>query len=161
MRLIHRYLGYFLAGIMAVYAITGVILIFRDQDGFKKEVEYSRTIAAGLSEKEVGKILKIKNFEATEIKDELMLFKQGSYHLATGAANYTMMEYPYVIDKMVGLHKAKSAERLSVLNVFFGVSLLIYVVSSFFMFLPKNPVFKRGMWFVLTGLVLGFTLLFI
>lgn len=32
MRVYHRYLGFFLAGIMAVYAISGVVLIFRDTD---------------------------------------------------------------------------------------------------------------------------------
>ena len=30
MRVYHRYLGYFLAGIMAVYSISGITLIFRD-----------------------------------------------------------------------------------------------------------------------------------
>ena len=36
MRLLHRYIGYFMAGIMAVYAISGVLLIYRDTD-FQKE----------------------------------------------------------------------------------------------------------------------------
>ena len=30
MRIFHRYLGFFLAGIMAVYALSGIVLIFRD-----------------------------------------------------------------------------------------------------------------------------------
>ena len=37
MRIIHRYLGFFLAGIMAVYALSGIVLIFRDTNIFKKE----------------------------------------------------------------------------------------------------------------------------
>ena len=37
MRLLHRYIGYFMAGIMAVYAISGVLLIYRDTDFLKKE----------------------------------------------------------------------------------------------------------------------------
>ena len=32
MRVYHRYLGFFLAGIMAVYAISGIVMIFRDTD---------------------------------------------------------------------------------------------------------------------------------
>jgi uncharacterized iron-regulated membrane protein len=28
MRIYHRYLGFFLAGIMAVYAVSGVVMIF-------------------------------------------------------------------------------------------------------------------------------------
>ncbi|WP_228459230.1 PepSY domain-containing protein [Chryseobacterium carnipullorum] len=37
MRITHRYLGYFLAGIMAVYALSGVLLVYRDTDFLKKE----------------------------------------------------------------------------------------------------------------------------
>ena len=37
MRITHRYLGYFAAGIMAVYAISGVLLIYRDTNFLKKE----------------------------------------------------------------------------------------------------------------------------
>ena len=37
MRITHRYLGYFLAGIMAVYAVSGVLLVYRDTDFLKKE----------------------------------------------------------------------------------------------------------------------------
>ena len=35
MRIIHRYLGFFLAGIMTVYALSGVLLIFRSTDFLK------------------------------------------------------------------------------------------------------------------------------
>jgi uncharacterized iron-regulated membrane protein len=35
MRIFHRYLGFFLSGIMTVYALSGVVLIFRDSDFFK------------------------------------------------------------------------------------------------------------------------------
>jgi hypothetical protein len=35
MRVTHRYLGYFLAGIMAVYAVSGIILVYRDTDFLK------------------------------------------------------------------------------------------------------------------------------
>jgi uncharacterized iron-regulated membrane protein len=37
MRIIHRYLGFFLAGIMAVYAISGILLIFRETNFLKSE----------------------------------------------------------------------------------------------------------------------------
>jgi hypothetical protein len=37
MRVYHRYLGFFLAGIMAIYSVSGIIMIFRDTDFLKKE----------------------------------------------------------------------------------------------------------------------------
>jgi uncharacterized iron-regulated membrane protein len=43
MRIYHRYLGFFLAGIMAVYAISGVVMIFRDTDFLKSERTVEKT----------------------------------------------------------------------------------------------------------------------
>ena len=37
MRIWHRYLGFYLVGIMAIYALSGMILIFRKTDTFKKK----------------------------------------------------------------------------------------------------------------------------
>lgn len=37
MRVIHRYLGFFLAGIMAVCATSGIIMIFRTTDFLKQK----------------------------------------------------------------------------------------------------------------------------
>ena len=37
MRVYHRYLGFFLAGIMAVYAISGIVLIFRETPFLKSD----------------------------------------------------------------------------------------------------------------------------
>ena len=38
-RILHRYLGYFLAGIMMVYALSGITLIFRKTDTFKVSID--------------------------------------------------------------------------------------------------------------------------
>lgn len=44
MRVYHRYLGFFLAGIMAVYALSGIILIFRETPLLKREVHQVKTL---------------------------------------------------------------------------------------------------------------------
>ncbi|MBN9313617.1 MAG: hypothetical protein BGO40_12200 [Chryseobacterium sp. 39-10] len=71
------------------------------------------------------------------------------------------MELPLVIDKMAKLHKSKSEESLSPLNVFFGVCLLFFVVSSFWMFNVKSKAFKRGLIYTGAGLILAILLLLI
>ncbi|MDR2237729.1 MAG: hypothetical protein LBE92_16525 [Chryseobacterium sp.] len=161
MRVTHRYLGYFLAGIMAVYAVSGVLLVYRDTDFLKKEKKYDKTVAAHLTEKELGKELKIKGLEAEKTEGGIMYFKQGTYDLATGKAKYAKMELPFVLDKMVKLHKSQSKEPLSPLNTFFGISLFFFVISSFWMFNPKSKAFKRGIKFTIAGLVLSIILLYI
>ncbi len=47
-RVIHRYLGFFLAGIMFMYALSGITLTYRTTDTFKKEVLVEKTIEKGL-----------------------------------------------------------------------------------------------------------------
>jgi len=161
MRITHRYLGYFLAGIMAVYAVSGVLLVYRDTDVLKKEKNYDEIIEKNLSEKEIGKQLKIKNFEIENTEGSISKFKQGTYDSATGQAKYTKKELPYVLDKMVKLHKAKSEESLSPLNVFFGVALFFFVISSFWMFNPKSKIFKRGIIFTIAGIILSIIILLV
>lgn len=161
MRITHRYLGYFLAGIIAVYAVSGVLLVYRDTDFLKKEKKYEKTIGKNLSEKELGKELKIKNFEVEKTEGSVLKFKQGTYNASTGEAKYAKKELPFVLDKMTKLHKSQSKDTLSPLNTFFGISLFFFVISSFWMFNPKTKAFKRGMVFTAAGLVVAVILLLI
>ncbi|MFL9843509.1 hypothetical protein [Flavobacterium rhizosphaerae] len=161
MRIWHRYLGFFLAGIMAVYALSGIILIFRKESIFKKEVTEERTIAPGLTPDALGPALRIRDFKVEKTEGSLIYFKDGTYDKSNGHAVYKTLQYPYVIDKMTQLHKANSGQPLFFLNVFFGVGLLFFVVSSFVMFLPKTVIFKRGIYIALAGLVLALILIFV
>ncbi len=161
MRVTHRYLGYFLAGIMVIYSLSGIMLIYRDTDFLKKEKKYDKTIAKNLSEKELGKELKIKGLEVEKTEGTLLKFKQGTYDSSTGQAKYSRKELPFLLDKMTKLHKAQSKDTLSPLNAFFGISLFFFVISSFWMFNPKTKAFKRGMIFTVAGLIVSILLLLI
>lgn len=161
MRIIHRYLGFFLAGIMAVYSVSGILLVYRDTDFLKKEKQYEKKFDANLDEKKLGKEIKIKNFEVDKTENGIMYFKQGNYNIATGEAKYSKKELPFVLDKMTKLHKSQSKDSLSPLNVFFGLALFFFVVSSFWMFNPKTKAFKRGMYYTAAGLILALILVFI
>lgn len=161
MRIVHRYLGYLMAGIMAVYGISGVILVYRDTDFLKKENHYEKVFDKNLDAKKLGEETKIKNLEITKTENEILYFKEGTYNSITGKADYTKKELPFVWDKMTKLHKAKSEQTLSPLNTFFGICLLFFVISSFWMFPPKSRVFKRGMIFTAIGVLIALFLTFI
>jgi hypothetical protein len=70
-------------------------------------------------------------------------------------------ELPSVLAKMTELHKARSQQPLFFLNIFFGLSLLFFVLSAFLMYMPKTSVFKKGLYFTFGGIVLTLILLFI
>ena len=161
MRVYHRYLGYFLAGIMAVYSISGLILIFRDTDFLKSEKLIERQLPTHIKNEELGKELRMRNFKIEKEEGDIITFSQGTYNKATGVAKYTSKELPYVVEKLTHLHKASTKDPLFFLNVFFGLSLLFFVVSSFWMFLPGTTIFKKGLYFALAGVILTLILIFI
>ena len=161
MRVYHRYLGFFLAGIMSIYAVSGIVLIFRNTDFLKVEVVIEKEIESNLTAEEIGKTLRIRNFKITRERTDTLYFEQGFYHSNSGLAVYSKKELPFIMDKMVHLHKATSDSPLFFMNIFFGVSLFFFVLSSFWMFFPGTKVFKKGMYFALAGIVLTILMVFI
>ena len=161
MRVYHRYLGFFLAGIMAMYAVSGVILIFRNVGFLKEEVREVRTLGPGLSEKEVGEAIKVRDLRFEEAEGDRRSFPQGTYDTRTGEVDFTSERYPFLIDKLTRMHKANTKSPLFYLNIFFGVALLFFVVSSFWMFMPGTDIFRKGLYFVLAGIVLTLVMLFV
>ena len=160
-RVSHRYLGFFLAGIMAMYALSGMMMVFRNTDTFKKTVEIDQQLSPNLSPEAVGQALKIRGFAVTRQEGDLLYFKDGNYNTQTGAAHYTVKKLPLLLDKMEHLHKATTDSPVYWLNLFFGASLLFFVVSSFWMFMPQTWVFKKGLYFSLAGMVMTLILLLI
>ncbi|GMN11910.1 hypothetical protein MTsPCn9_32120 [Croceitalea sp. MTPC9] len=161
MRIYHRYLGFFLAGIMGVYAISGIVLIFRKTDYLKVEVINEKQVAANLSAEELGKAIKIKGLNFTSKEGALAHFDKGSYNATTGEVSYMTKKLPLVLDKMTHMHKATTKDPLFFLNIFFGVALLFFVVSAFWMFLPGSTLFKKGLYFAAGGVVLTLLMLLI
>lgn len=161
MRVYHRYLGFFLAGIMAVYAVSGIMLILRDTDFLKSEKQIEKTFPSDFKTQELGKALHIRDLKIEKEENGIVYFKQGTFDKNTGIALYKSKELPFLIEKMTHLHKASTKEPLFFLNLFFAVSLLFFVISSFWMFLPKSDIFKKGMYFVIGGVILTLILIFI
>lgn len=161
MRVYHRYLGFFLSGIMAVYALSGVTMIFRNTDFLKSEVKTETALTPNLSDEELGKELKIREFKVDKAEGDTLYYRGGTYNKVSGMAVQKSKKLPYVLDNMTRLHKANTNSPLFFLNIFFGASLLFFVISAFWMFMPDSPMFKKGLYFALGGLVLTLILIFV
>ena len=154
MRIYHRYLGFFLAGIMAIYSLSGITLIFRDTNFLKQEKLVQKQLQPGLAADSLGKAIRIRDLKITSVNGDVESFKDGTYNSATGAVSYTTRQIPAMIQKLQNLHKASTKDPLFYLNVFFGLSLFFFVLSSFWMFMPKTSIFKKGLYFTLAGILL-------
>ena len=161
MRVYHRYLGFFLAGIMAIYSISGIILIFRNTDFLKREKYKTTIVEPNLNEEALGKAIKVKELKFVKKEGDITFFKQGNYNISTGKASYTVKELPYIIGKMNNFHKANTKHPLFYLNIFFGLSLMFFVISTFWMFAPGARIFKKGILFTIAGVLLTLILLFV
>tara|TARA_R110000868_G_scaffold37111_14_gene131604 strand:+ start:15256 stop:15771 length:516 start_codon:yes stop_codon:yes gene_type:complete len=161
MRIWHRYLGFFLAGIMSVYAVSGIILIFRDTNFLKKEHIIEKQLEANISADSLSKALGFRRLEVISIEGNTFTFQNGTYNSNTGEAVYSIKRLPFILNQMTHIHKSKSGDPLFFLNIFFGGSLLFFVISSFWMFMPSSKMFVKCMYFTGGGVVLTLLLLFI
>ncbi|MBT8319209.1 MAG: PepSY domain-containing protein [Gramella sp.] len=160
-RVYHRYLGFFLAGIMAMYAISGIVLIFRNTDTFKVNKTIEKKLSTDLNNTALGKALKIKNFKVQKTDGKMLYFEQGVFDRSTGLATYEVKELPVILDSLTKLHKANTTRPLFVLNIIFGISLLFFVLSAFWMFMPSTRIFRKGIFFTLGGIILTLILLLV
>ena len=161
MRIYHRYLGFFLAGIMAMYAISGTILIFRDTNFLKREKIIKDQLKPSLAVADLGKAIRNRDLKIDSSSGDMRFFKGGNYNAVTGAVTYSTKKLPPFVEKLTHLHKANTKDPLFYLNIFFAASLLFFVISSFWMFMPKTSIFKKGLYFTLAGIVLTLVLLFV
>lgn len=159
-RVLHRYLGFFLAGVMAIYAISGIIMIFRETNFLKKETVETRQLEPNLTGGELSPKLRM-GVKVEKTEGDVLYFKEGNYNKATGVAIVTKMKLPFVLEKMERLHKATTDSPLYFFNIFFGLSLLFFVLSAFWMFLPSMPIFKKGIYYAIGGIVLTLIMLFL
>ena len=147
----HRWLGFFLAGIMAIYATSGILLIFRPTDFLKFPQIEVRQLEPGLQIESLGKSLRLKNFKIESDSNNVIIFNSGEYDKDTGQVVINKLDYPKPLAKLVKLHKATNNSPLFFLNITFGLALLFFVISAFFMFMPKLPFFKNGVKISIAG----------
>jgi hypothetical protein len=160
-RILHRYLGYFLAGIMMVYALSGITLIFRKTDTFKVSVQKEMIVESGLDAAALGETLRIRNLTPIDNDGTMLVFEQGVYNTVTGETKYTTKKLPIWLDSLTHLHKATTEDPLYYFNIFFGFALLFMAISSFFMFAKSSVIFKKGLWFTLGGIILVIIMLYV
>ncbi len=160
-RIFHRYLGFFLAGIMIIYALSGIVMIFRKTDAFKITKHKTVELAPNLPSNEIGRALRMRDLKVSEETEALITFENGTYNKVSGEADYTVKELPPLIQKFEQLHKATTNSPLFFLNIFFGSSLLFFAISAFFMFARTHKNFKKGVYVSIAGVILALIMLFV
>src|SRR5699024_8801845 len=104
MRTLHRYTGFFMIGIILVYAFSGTVLLFRDTYVFKTSEPAALQLPQGLTQSELirevsqHQELNLRHFSITGEKDQIISFAKnryntaGTYNRKTGLIQYTQKE---------------------------------------------------------------------
>jgi hypothetical protein len=78
MRSLHRDISFFLIGLTIIYTISGILLIYRDSDFLKHEVNTEREIKPNLSESDLGMALHARDFKVLKTEGDLVYLSGSS-----------------------------------------------------------------------------------
>lgn len=146
-----------------MYAISGIVLTFRNTDYLKNEIPVEKKVETNIASDKLGEVLGMgRFFKVDKQEGDLIYFNDGgTYNTNTGLVKYTEKKLPILLENMNNIHKMHSGHPLFWLGIFFGISLLFFAVSAFWMFRPTTSVFKKGLYFTFGGIVLTLILLFV
>jgi len=161
MRVIHRDLGFFVVGLVILYSLSGIVLIYRDTDFLKHEVNIENKLTPGIGASELGSALKLRDFRITKTEGDVIYFQNGTYNVSSGLAEYTVKELIFPFNKFAALHKSPSKNPLHWFNLIFGLMVLILAISSLWMFKRGSSLFRRGMAMAGAGIIVSLILMFL
>ena len=161
LRALHRDVGFFVVGLVIIYALSGIVLVYRDTDFLTRNVQVEKKLSPGIGPSELGKMLRIKGFSVTKTEGDVVHFQSGSYNKTTGLAVYSTKELPFVLQKIVGLHKTVSGKITHWYAVLFGTLLCFLAISSFWMYPNSTSMFRRGIYIATAGAVVTAIVLFL
>lgn len=154
MRKLHRDVGGLVVAMSVMFAMSGMIMVFRDVEFLQRETRVEKTIAAGLGPDEVKEALRLRQFRLRGAPAGAIIeFEGGTYDPATGKASYVEKGYPAPVKQVTTLHKATSGRPFFFVTLAYALALLTLVVTSFWMYKPGTPQFRRFTLMVGAGIV--------
>lgn len=160
-RSLHRDVGFFAVGLIIIYALSGMVLIYRDTNLLKADTQIEKKLSPNMEGAKIGEVLRIRDFAIIKTEGETIYFKEGSYNKTTGMALVTVKDIIFPFNKLLNFHKAQSKNPTHWFNILFGVILLFMACSSFWMFRPENKNFRRGLYLARAGIVFLIILLIV
>jgi hypothetical protein len=159
MRFLHNKIGFFIAGLVIIYGLSGLLQTYRDTDLLKHDVLHEQQLEAHLPESQLGQKLRQRNFKVIKTEGSLLHFQDGTYDTETGMAKYTTKEWYSWINPFTELHKTPSKNAAHYFTTLFGIAMLFMSVSAFWMFRPGTKLFSSGVFLTIAGLVAAVILL--
>ena len=153
MRALHRDIGFFVIGLTVVYAVSGIVLNYRDLGFLNVEKTIERQLDPNLDVDQLGNALHLRNFKDAKVENGIVSFPQGQKNDATGLAQYKSSEALFPVNKFIALHKTNSKGKTHWFSTLYAVALLFLAISAFWMFKQGTSKFRRGVLIAAAGIV--------
>lgn len=176
--IIHRDLGYFFAGMIIIYSLSGIALNHLNDWNpdliiTKKEVkvklpENSTSINKQDVEKILAEIGEKDNYKKHYFpqKDKLKIFlkvRHGSgsvnIDLKSGNAYIEKLSRRPVFNQLDFLHRNNARKLWTWYSDFFALSLIVIAISGLFILKGKNGIKRRGAWLTIAGILIPLLML--
>jgi uncharacterized membrane protein len=161
MRTLHRDIGFFIIGLIIIYSISGVVLVYRDTNFLKKDTRVETKLSTDIDPSELGSALRIREFKMTKTEGDIIYFEGGSYNKSTGMAITTIQTLRFPLNKFTMLHKTASKNPIHWVTVIFGILILFMAISSFWMFRKGTKQFRRAIYLAGAGIIFTLLILFL
>ena len=159
MRSLHRDIGFFIIGLTILYAVSGIVLVYRDTGFLKRENVVEKQLSPNMETNAIAQALHLRDINVLKTENDIVYFQNGTYDNATGVVRYSEQQLPEWINKLTGLHKSSSKNNTHLFLVVYAALLLFLALSSFWMFNSRTKFFRRGLYIAGAGVVLAFVLL--
>ena len=141
MRYLHNKIGFFIAALVIIYTLSGLLQTYRDTNFLKHDITHTMDLAPNLPVAQLGSKLKVRDFKVTKTAAGIVYFKDGIYNKVTGTANYTTREWYSWVMPFTELHKSPSNGIAHYFTTLFGIALFFMSISAFWMFKPGTKTF--------------------
>jgi len=160
-RALHRDVGYLMLGLTLIFALSGIVMVYRDAGLLQHQVRVETRLAPGMDASALGQALAIRDFRVDRTEGSVVHFRGGTYDRSTGLTVRTQRGYVFPLDRFASLHKVASRHPIHWLVIAYGVLLSFLAISSFWMFRVGSRPFRRGMYLASAGIALALLLLFL
>ena len=165
LRILHRDLGYFVTGMLLIYAISGIALNHRkdwnpDYRVISKVIQVERSEKHHFSEEEIKLILNqfdeppIYKKHFTSKQDVVKVFVEGGmviYEPESGVAELELLLKRPIFYHINKLHMAATSKAWIWVSDFLSILLIFVGISGLFLLKGKKGLWGRGLWLMALG----------
>ena len=112
MRILHRDLGYLVFGLVIIYALSGIVLLYCNTDFLKQEAMAERQLKPGLADEKLGREMRLREIRIIKKEGNVVYFQNGTYNKASGMAQFSQKDLIFSFNKFVNFHKAISSNKM-------------------------------------------------